>query len=281
MMRDALARGVDIVRIETNSDAGMDWAQELAAIKEQYGERFELFVIGGSAGVQLSSVCVFDPESPSDCIVEMMLSISTTVKRNSTDLAGTGIFISGEQALAKTMRNRINQMAEMEEAVEAKNNTDVVNLVSGSALYFAYGSNMSKSQMKKRIQTAEFIDFGFLEDHRLKFNREGSYRSGGVASVEPGEGRVWGAVWKMPTADLQKLTKIEDPTAYKREVKTVTLRDKTSVSCHTYVAIPQTDFIPPEQNYIETILTGAREIGLPKDYIDYIASIETLENTVN
>ena len=35
-------------------------------------------------------------------------------------------------------------------------------------IYFAYGSNLNRTQMKQRCPNAQFLSVGFLKDYRLK-----------------------------------------------------------------------------------------------------------------
>ena len=275
MMREALERGVKIVRVETRPNGSEEWSSELASIKEKYKEKFELYVFGASSSNQLSSICIFDPESLTESVVEIMLSVSKRFGTDSGDLAGPGIFIKNEPALARSMADKIIELTKLDGVVEASNEKDVRNLISGTALYFAYGSNMSSKQMKERISSSIYVGVGFIDNHSLKFNRKGSYRSSGVASVEPSSGKVWGVVWKMSLSDLSKLTKIEDPTAYNREQMVVALESGENLTCNIYVAIKQVDFIAPEQGYVDLIVTGAKEHNLPTEYIAFLKNIET------
>ena len=90
-----------------------------------------------------------------------------------------------------------------------------------SELYFSFGSNMDREQMKQRVPQAEYVGVGYVPDHDLVFNRKGSYRPGGVASIVPMPGvRAYGVVWAISPEELAEMDRVEDPTAYERIQKT-------------------------------------------------------------
>jgi len=141
-------------------------------------------------------------------------------------------------------------------------------------LNFAYGSNMSEEQMQKRCPSARKVGVAYLLGHNLVFNRKGSYRDGGVASIMPSDkptDRVYGIIWALNDEDVQMLDEIEDPTAYKRKLIYVVGDDGTEIECHTYVAIPQADYVVPDREYLSILLSAAHSQGLPDDYIKTIS----------
>jgi hypothetical protein len=61
--------------------------------------------------------------------------------------------------------------------------------------YFAYGSNMSSTQIKKRCPSVRFVCAAELRGFRLGFTRFSEKRNGGVADiVAAAEEAVWGTV---------------------------------------------------------------------------------------
>ena len=141
-----LKKDLHVVRVETRANGHPDWAAELASLKETFPERFSIYVYGDSSGSQLSSLCVIDPESSNECVVEIMLSTTRQFGIRAADLADTAIFITGRQELAISTRNRILSLTELDHVQEARDREDVMRLISGSVLYFSYGSNMSSEQ---------------------------------------------------------------------------------------------------------------------------------------
>lgn len=273
MMRDALTRGVKIVRVETRPVGNEIWANELATLKRKFGDQFQHFVFGASSDNQLSSISVFDPSSSSDCIVEIMLSVSRRFGTDSGSLAGPGIFIYNEPELAKNMADRIVELTQLPDVSESRDADHLKDLLSGKSYYFAYGSNMDSQQMVSRIPSAKKVGVGTLEKYALKFNRHGSYRDGGVASIEPSDDRVIGIVWELATSDLGILTEIEDPRAYDRVFIDIKMKKGDVLCCNTYVARKQADFIAPEKKYIDLIIKGAVEAKIDEEYINSLREI--------
>ena len=63
-------------------------------------------------------------------------------------------------------------------------------------LYFAYGSNLSIRQMRRRCPGSEVVGRARLPDYRLGFTRYATKRKGGVADIVPEPGaEVWGALY--------------------------------------------------------------------------------------
>jgi gamma-glutamylcyclotransferase len=142
-------------------------------------------------------------------------------------------------------------------------------------LYFAFGSNMDREQMNKRAPQAEYVGVGYVPDHDLVFNRKGSYRPGGVASIVPASGaRAYGVVWAISPAELAEMDRIEDPRAYERVQKTVITTDGKELLCNVYIAFPQGD-IPADQPYLELIIKAAQTASLPPEWIDRIKKYRT------
>jgi gamma-glutamylcyclotransferase len=152
----------------------------------------------------------------------------------------------------------------------------------GPFLYFAYGSNLDEARMHIHCPSARLVSTARLDGYRLAFSIE-SKRSwlGGVGDIvvaPPGEA-VWGALWVIDAAESRELDAQEgvfrDPPAYRRITVEVTTPAGDQVRCRTYqVVAPEPDGFLPSPAYRETILRGARAIGLPADYVARLAAIE-------
>jgi hypothetical protein len=136
-----------------------------------------------------------------------------------------------------------------------------------SELYFSFGSNMDRAQMKERTPSAEYVGIGYVPDHDLVFNRKGTYRPGGVSSIVPKEGvNAYGVIWAISPEELEKMDRIEDPEAYERVLRTVIMEDGEEVKCNVYISFPQGD-IPPDQPYLELVIKAAGSAGLPAHWV--------------
>lgn len=145
--------------------------------------------------------------------------------------------------------------------------------------YFAYGSNMSREQLRRRCPSAEEVDIGYVQGYVLVFNRKGTYRPGGVASIErvhDPSSRVYGVIWRLSDSDFEKLDSIEDPSAYKRESLSVMTHNGETYECQVYIAFPQDEYISPDPDYLDLMLNSAIEVDLPESYIAEIVSFKSL-----
>ena len=136
---------------------------------------------------------------------------------------------------------------------------------------------MSEQQMRKRCPSARKLGVAYLPAHKLVFNRKGSYRDGGVASISSSDNaadRVYGVVWALNDEDVQVLDQIEDPEAYTRKTVRVIGDDGTEMDCHTYVAIPQAEYVLPDREYLRILLSAAHAERLPAEYIKTISTFQ-------
>ncbi|CAJ1061853.1 gamma-glutamylcyclotransferase-like [Xyrichtys novacula] len=147
-------------------------------------------------------------------------------------------------------------------------------------LYFAYGSNLLKERLQLRNPSATVFCVAQLKDYKLVF---GNYKGlaserwqGGVATIEhsPGD-EVWGVVWRMNTSDLESLDSQENVTlgAYSPAQLAVKAKGQ-DLSCRTYI-MNSCVYAPPSPQYLQVIMMGAEQNGLPKDYQEKLRAITT------
>lgn len=144
--------------------------------------------------------------------------------------------------------------------------------------YFAYGSNLKKSQMAARIGRVPPSKIARLTDFRLAFNTNDPALGEVYANVIPTKGsEVWGVVYECHPPDMVKLDKYEDVAAghYRRGHIVVEIRDKEHIIAETYMACegrlcPEDS---PSRDYALRILSGAIEHGLPAAYIRYLEDL--------
>ncbi len=143
-------------------------------------------------------------------------------------------------------------------------------------LYFAYGSNLNWEQIKSRCPSVRFIGPAVLPDHRLAFTRKSQFRGCGVADAVPHPGSiVWGVVYEIAAEEVAHLDAAEGfqpgrpHNAYIRSTCQVFLNgnNATPLTVAIYFACRQENPPPPNQQYKDLILQGARYWGLPEDYI--------------
>lgn len=130
--------------------------------------------------------------------------------------------------------------------------------------YFAYGSNLSSERLRGRCRGASRPRPAVLGGHVWLINERG------VATIEPAAGHeVHGVVWDLTDADLAALDLAEGvPDRYRRDVCVVSDADGP-IAAVVYID-PRTEPGPPREGYLEIVLAGAIEHGLPEHWVDQL-----------
>jgi hypothetical protein len=266
-IRHALRREVRVVRLQTLVNIDPIWLDYLIELLNEYPRAFELYAIKDPKSYQMASACAIDAESTDHSTAEFMLQLRRYFGSGTRGVAGTAVLVDGHQLLAEAIRDQILRAATDEQYATRIKSPEHARTFFRGEHYFAYGSNMCRDQMMTRCPTAISEEPAVLMDHRLVFNRRGSYRPGGVAGVEqcPGE-RVYGLIWRVSEDEFENLDKAEDPEAYRRERITVhTLTGKT-VDCHVYRSMSGEAF-EPDIAYLRELAECAEQARLPKEYV--------------
>jgi cation transport regulator ChaC len=138
--------------------------------------------------------------------------------------------------------------------------------------YFAYGSNLWIEQMVRRIGPVDRNDGwprrASLAGYRLLFNMQGE--DGNVyANIEPAEeSNVLGVVYRCTPEALRIMDQYES--GYERRQVSVSSENGEQLDVTTYVAL--TDHVTavataPTHEYLQRIIVGVTEQGLPDAYI--------------
>jgi len=139
---------------------------------------------------------------------------------------------------------------------------------------FAYGSNMLNSRMQSadRAPGARPIGIAELTGYEFACNKRSTIDATGKGNIRKAEGKtVWGVVFEMPEADLKRLDEKEG--GYDRSTIQVDLNG-TLENVETYISNNLVE-TPPTAEYMDYIIDGAREHGLPTDYLAMLESIPT------
>jgi cation transport regulator ChaC len=139
-----------------------------------------------------------------------------------------------------------------------------------SEWYFAYGSNLWIDQMTERIGPirlgADRPRVARLDNHRVAFNMHGGDGQVFANLISPGEG-VLGVVYSCSPEALRKLDAYEE--GYAQGHVKVVLENGEKLNVVTYFA--KTAHVGkcsrPSPVYLQKILAGARQHGLPETYI--------------
>ena len=126
-------------------------------------------------------------------------------------------------------------------------------------LYFAYGSNLHHSQMKRRCKESIFLKKIILRGFKLTFRSK--YRA---ADIEPKKSfKVPGALFKISKSDEKKLDVYEDyPILYKKYYFTY-----YGKKVMTYTMTKKTSFTFPTEHYLNIVKCGYKDCNLDKSYL--------------
>ncbi|MCL4853893.1 MAG: gamma-glutamylcyclotransferase, partial [Bryobacteraceae bacterium] len=138
--------------------------------------------------------------------------------------------------------------------------------------YFAYGSNLKREECRRTAIQADDYCVALLPAFRLAFTKHSSTRRGDAATITPDPtSMVWGYVYRVSDCDRQELRKREG--GYEERDTTVYITsptpndDPTPLTAFTFIAAkecPQRCGPPP--TYLDLIIQGAEERGLPAAY---------------
>lgn len=134
--------------------------------------------------------------------------------------------------------------------------------------YFAYASNLSRAQLESRVGAIFDVQIGRLEHHELVFNKK--VRGGSAeANVRPARGKtVLGVLYRITESGLRNLDRASGvPMHYRRISVTVLDAAGNKVTAQAYIASKVEKGLRPASYYLQSILQGAGEHGLPEEYI--------------
>ena len=137
-----------------------------------------------------------------------------------------------------------------------------------TSAYFAYGSNLSQSQMSARCPGSSVEGVAVLREHRLAFSRYSKGWDGGVADVvADANNSVWGLLYSVTPKDLEQLDRYEGyPTMYSRFQTRLDGPQGPVDDVWVYYVVDKVDFILPDPGYLSIIKLAAEDLGFPEEY---------------
>ena len=129
-------------------------------------------------------------------------------------------------------------------------------------LYFAYGSNLNRKQMKRRCKESKYIGCYTLKNYKLTFRNK--YYGGGVADIEKKKNStVLGAIYNISKSDEKILDVYEDfPSMYTK--KYFKIFEKKVMF---YYMPKKTKPNLPAKIYLNKIIQGYKDCGYSNSYI--------------
>ncbi len=148
-----------------------------------------------------------------------------------------------------------------------------------SVLYFSYGSNMSIRRLRDRVPSARFVTVATLHKHELRCHKVSRDGSGKCDAFETGDSNhhVLGVVFEISEFEKPELDLKEGlGKGYEEKMVQLVTPDGDCLEAITYYATITDGAIRPYYWYKQHVLIGATECGLPEDYIDAFAQIESV-----
>lgn len=145
--------------------------------------------------------------------------------------------------------------------------------------YFAYGSNMSSARLGARLSTSRSIGTGALAAHRLAFHllsqTDGSAKCDAFYTGRA-EDVVHGVLFRFAEYELPVLDRYESRNvAYERVEVDILRPGGECVQAYTYRALSADPGPLPFDWYKEHVVRGAREHGLPAEYVAALEAVPT------
>ena len=136
-------------------------------------------------------------------------------------------------------------------------------------LYFAFASNMNHAQMERWCPASRFLRAAFLPGFRFVYDGFSVTWDGAVGNVVRSETEsVWGALYEITERDRLTLEAFEGyPRSYDRRDVEVKDRGGKAYRALTYLRTGR-PLGKPHPDYERIVIDGAKECGLPDEYID-------------
>lgn len=143
-------------------------------------------------------------------------------------------------------------------------------------IYFAYGTLLELDEIHKYCPTAESLGVFRLKDYRLGFAACGpDPGTGGCTLTKDSDNTMYGLLYKMPLNERQILDKASgyDTGLWSKLDITVLDNNDNPVPANTSVIPNPSGAHAPPESYTRPILSGAKSIPLPADYIAQLEAI--------
>ncbi len=134
--------------------------------------------------------------------------------------------------------------------------------------YFAFGANMSSRVLSARRVAPLSREAAMLPDYRLVFQERGlPVFEPAFASIEPARGdRVHGVLLQLDDAAFARIDATESPGYRLLDVEVVGM-SSGRVRAAAYTSRRPVAGLLPSRRYLDLLCEGAREHGLPDDYL--------------
>ncbi len=148
--------------------------------------------------------------------------------------------------------------------------------------YFAYGSNMSVKRLRQRVPGAVSLGVFALAEHELRFHKISHADNSGKCDAwytGRADSLLLGVLYEIDPADKFNLDRAEG-LGYGYDEKEVWVynADGFQIQSFLYYATEFDDSCKPYTWYLQHVLTGAHEAGLPEEYIARIEAVQAVRD---
>jgi len=148
--------------------------------------------------------------------------------------------------------------------------------------YFAYGSNMSLKRLQARVPSAERIGLYKLLEHKLKFHKQSQDGSSKCDAFFSNNSKdiIYGSLFEIAPSEKHYLDEVEG-VGKGYDIKEVVVygNNGKAVPAYTYVATDIIDNMQPYSWYLNHVIVGAKEVGVPTPYLNNIVKVQSKKDT--
>jgi len=147
--------------------------------------------------------------------------------------------------------------------------------------YFAYGSNMNLTQMKQKCSSPKVLGIARLPGYKVEFYGYSAMWDGAQETVVPDhQSEVWGVVYELNYFDCEQLdgyqdVRIDGMGPYFHYPVDVIDMNQATIDAMLYKKNILQEAKFPSTEYLKFIVQGAKEQGLPKEYITHLKNMKT------
>ncbi len=148
-------------------------------------------------------------------------------------------------------------------------------------LYFAYGANLNLAQMRQRCPKPCVVGIACLPGYRIGFYGHSVKWDGAMETIVPDpQSEVWGVLYQLDAFEWQQLDSYQDVRANGRGAYfhfPVEVQDmqQSVITAITYKKDILGKPERPSSEYLNLIIQGACEHGLPESYVAALSGIST------
>lgn len=187
----------------------------------------------------------------------------------------------GGKTFKRSFQLEYNQVVDLRnylnEIIDERTNKD-------NDIYIAvYGPNISQKRIKSLCSSAQLVCNVKVSNYKLVFKEEIN-SSLPIVMVEPSSNDndyIYTTVYKIIYSDKKLINSYESIYGYREESFQIT-HEGVEVRCLLINSLNHYNYswniIKPFDWYMKLIIEGAQEMGYPKDYIEYLNSIETIKD---